>query len=285
MENGTQCNTRQLLEEQGFSGLLMDGSHHNESINLKEEYISVHNILSLFAKYKVPRSFDVLSVDLDMFDWWVLERILNKGAYRPRMIVVEVNPTLGHYKDTDSGSFSHFNSVPLVVTHPQLTTQTYWDHSRYFGANPKAFQLLGEMYGDYEMVYCESCGVNCFLVQQHLLPKSCRPPPPPHIPRPCYFHSRKDNSTAPGHAPDSLKRKPLLLTAELLTILDAYDSEQITEDKMHAFVFRTDENGNADETVIGSAKDAEPDEETLNSGVLLALHFLLFVFFLYYCCC
>ena len=251
----------------------MDGSHFNESINLKEEYITVDNILSFFDKYRVPSHFDVLSIDLDMFDWWILERILNKGAYRPRVIVVEVNPTLGHYTDTNSDAFSHFNSLPLVVTHPHHTDQTFWDHSRYFGGNPKSFQLLGETYG-YELLYCESCGVNCFLVQQSVLPESCRSPPPPRIHRPCYYHARGDNSTAYGHAPDSLKRQPLLLTEDLLRL----DVHALPAEALTAFSLAR----GALEQEIGD--DDGYGEDALDFKLFFLVNFLIFVSFLYFFC-
>lgn len=269
VENGTQCNTRRLLEEQGFNGLLMDGSNYNDTINLKKEYITVDNILDLFNKYNVPSNFDMLSVDLDMFDWWVLERILNSGAYRPRMIVVEVNPTLGHWADTDDDMFRHFNSLPLSVTHPHHINQTHWDHSRYFGANPQAFQMLGQKY-DYEMIYCESCGVNCFLIHKALLPPSCRPSPPHRVHRPCYFHSKKDESIAYGHAPDLLKRRPLQLTRELLSS----DTSALTAQDMVDIVLATD----YDQT--GSLQHTE----TRNIGVFATVHLLLLLITVRYCC-
>ena len=34
VEDGRQCTTRLLRERQGWTGLMMDGSHFNESINL-----------------------------------------------------------------------------------------------------------------------------------------------------------------------------------------------------------------------------------------------------------
>lgn len=131
VESGVQCNTRILREALGFSGLSMDGGHQNERINLQQEFITEANIISLFEKYSVPGNVDVLSVDVDMFDFWILSRILQNGKYRPRIIIVETNPSLcvSAYKR----EYRRMNSVPLTVVHPTQTNQTVWDGTRYAG--------------------------------------------------------------------------------------------------------------------------------------------------------
>ena len=65
--------------------LLMDGDNEDTKINLKKVMFWPDNILELFTKYEVRREFDLLSVDMDSYDWWILEKILEDG-YRPRVI-------------------------------------------------------------------------------------------------------------------------------------------------------------------------------------------------------
>ena len=48
------------------------------------------NILGHFEKFKVPQEFDLLSVDTDAYDWFMIEAIL-QGGYHPRVIVTEFN--------------------------------------------------------------------------------------------------------------------------------------------------------------------------------------------------
>ena len=72
----------------------MDGGFSNKEINLNKEFITEENILNLFAKYNVSKSFDVLSIDVDLFDWWILAKIFRDSNYRPKIIIVETNPTL-----------------------------------------------------------------------------------------------------------------------------------------------------------------------------------------------
>ncbi|CAM9346017.1 unnamed protein product, partial [Ectocarpus fasciculatus] len=174
VQDGVECNSRVLREHLNFTGLMMDGGNENANINLKREFVTVDNVLELFQSYSVPTSFDVLSVDTDLFDWWLLLRILRDGNYRPRVIVVETNPSLGVGISDFRGQFSEANALPLTVVHPHLTDLKTWDLSRYHGANPAAFQKLGKIFG-YEMVYCELCGVNCILVRGEDIDSSCDP--------------------------------------------------------------------------------------------------------------
>ena len=216
VEHGEECNSRILREYFGFQGLMMDGDNENEVINLRKEFITESNVLDLFAKYSVSSSFDVLSLDVDMFDYWILARILG-GAYRPRIIVVETNPTLCVNKAVTTRHYSRINALPLTVVHPNMTEQSKWDLSRYAGANPTAFQQLGQQFG-YEMVYCERCGVNCFLVLRSEMPQECQSIdfPLPLIPYPC-FGTLRTGGAYPGHEYDPLIRDAVVVSQELLT--------------------------------------------------------------------
>ena len=70
--------------------MLLDGSHENPKINLKKEMFWPNTIIGLFEKYKVLKEFDLLSVDTDSYDFFMLEEIL-KNDYKPRVIIVEYN--------------------------------------------------------------------------------------------------------------------------------------------------------------------------------------------------
>ena len=109
VENCNQCNTR-YLREKGWdakNSLLMDGGYKNKDINLQQvifwwtgirkssdlftyKYFRPSNILDHFKNFGVPTNFDLLSVDKDAYDWFMLETILEAG-YRPRVIVSEFN--------------------------------------------------------------------------------------------------------------------------------------------------------------------------------------------------
>ena len=68
----------------------MDGGHDIPEINLRQEMFWPDNIVDLFVKYGVKKRFDFLSVDVDGYDWFVLESILLAG-YSPRVVMAEYN--------------------------------------------------------------------------------------------------------------------------------------------------------------------------------------------------
>src|SRR5208282_3744611 len=57
---GEECNTR-WLREQGWSGVMLDRVHEDPRIPVYRELVTVENLAPLFAKYGVPREFDLLS--------------------------------------------------------------------------------------------------------------------------------------------------------------------------------------------------------------------------------
>src|ERR1035437_342237 len=89
--NSGLSNSKYLFEN-GWSGLLMDGKSDGNPL-IKEEFITAENICSLFDKYSVPKEFDLLSIDIDGNDVWVMESIF-KGGYKPRVIINELNGCL-----------------------------------------------------------------------------------------------------------------------------------------------------------------------------------------------
>ena len=151
--NGDETNTRLFREQYGWWGLLMDGyaaNNDNPKINLHNEKISHQNILDLFAKYKVSQDLDLLSVDTDYADYWILEKIL--GQYTPKLVVVETNL---YYSDC------------VTVTKPEKIIM--WNGGDiYHGTSLCAFQCLASRFG-YTVVYCEKKNVNCFLVRDDVL--------------------------------------------------------------------------------------------------------------------
>jgi hypothetical protein len=154
VEDGQECSTRYLFEKFGWKGLLMDGSNANSSKNLHKEMITQRNIVNLMSKYNVPKEFGLLSVDTDFCDYHILSRILENN-YRPAIIIVEVNSKISPY---------HFKSVPCEDD----GKPHFWEGDDYFSASPAAFHYLGAKF-DYSMVYCESKGINCFLLRDDLI--------------------------------------------------------------------------------------------------------------------
>lgn len=145
VENGNECNTRILRDLPNWSGLLMDGSNENESINLRKEFITKENIVSLFQKYNVPKNINILSIDVDYNDFYILNEILKN--YTCDIIICEYN---SHHKP---------NEDKVVI----YSSDTMWDGTRYFGASLLALKNLCNKF-DYDLFYCDKMGVNAFFV-------------------------------------------------------------------------------------------------------------------------
>ena len=153
VEDGSECNTRILRERFGWDGLLMDGSHGNSSIRLAKQFITAEAINGLFAKHGVPAEFDLLSVDLDFNDFWVFESVLRQKRFRPKVVAIEYN---GHVPPEE----------PRTVAY---NASRMWDGATdYSGAGTGAIAALGARHG-FRLVYCETHGVNAFLVRDTLL--------------------------------------------------------------------------------------------------------------------
>lgn len=146
--NGFICNTRYLIEQQGWNFLQMDCKDKLPE-TIKNERISVENINALFRKYDVPKSFDLLSIDIDSNDYWVWKNI---QGYIPRVIVIEYNASI---PPTESRSIPY---DPNFV----------WSGTDYFGASLLALAKLGKDKG-YTLIGCDSQGVNAFFVLDELV--------------------------------------------------------------------------------------------------------------------
>ena len=68
---------------------MLDQNHHNETIGLYREKVTTETIVSILQNYRIPKQFDLFSLDVDFSDFWLMRRIL-AANYRPRVIIVEV---------------------------------------------------------------------------------------------------------------------------------------------------------------------------------------------------
>jgi FkbM family methyltransferase len=150
-EDGTQCNTRALRMHHGFDGVLFDGGYENSDINLFKYIITKENVIEIFKTHGVPKMMDVLSVDIDSYDFYVLDEILKN--YTPRIFVCEYNAT-------------HLPNEDKVVLKDSVNY-----NGNYFGASIRAYYNLGKKY-NYSIVYANKKGVNLFFVHNDVMKNS-----------------------------------------------------------------------------------------------------------------
>lgn len=111
------------------------------------EFITAENVNAVFERHKVPRVFDLLSIDVDGNDYWIWKAL----GHRPRAVVIEYN---AHIPPGESRSIAYDPGFK-------------WSLTDYFGASLLALARLGKAKG-YELVYCEKAGVNAFFVEATL---------------------------------------------------------------------------------------------------------------------
>jgi hypothetical protein len=151
---GEECCTHHLMAD-GWSGLLIEGGEgavelrarwaNRRDVLVKQAFIARDNILELLDE--APRDPDLLVVDIDGNDYWILQTIL--GRFRPRAIVAEYN--------------AHF-APPIEWVMPYDAKHT-WNGTAYFGASLAAVAALAAKH-EYELVACDSNGVNAFFVRR-----------------------------------------------------------------------------------------------------------------------
>jgi hypothetical protein len=168
--DASECNTAALLER-GWKGLMMDMQDicRNPLAVIRSEYVFPENINALFRKYRVPDSFDLLSIDIDGNDFWVWREI----AARARVVVIEYNAAVPA------------DECRTIVYEPGFG----WNGSDYYGASLLALKRLGEL-KRYTLVYCDRHGVNAFFVANEALPVGFEPRPIEQIYRPPNFYGR-----------------------------------------------------------------------------------------------
>lgn len=80
-----------LLKENGWDGLMIDMAARGVD-GIKEYFLTPDNVCEILRKENCPLVFDFLSIDIDSFDFYILDKVLNE--YTPRLICAEFNSAL-----------------------------------------------------------------------------------------------------------------------------------------------------------------------------------------------
>lgn len=159
--NGDECNTANLSCNHLWTGLLVDGDEEQvknarnfyknySGISVAQCFVTLDNINELLISHRVTGEIDLMSLDIDGNDYWILERI---NVLHPRVVVLEYNPTFGPDKSI---------TVPYD---PEFYRMNYHKSGYYHGASLTALTKLMKNRG-YILVGCDSNGYNSFFVRQ-----------------------------------------------------------------------------------------------------------------------
>jgi hypothetical protein len=165
VENYTESNTRFLLVNDNWSGLVIDGSEQNVDYirqdpiywqhNLKAEcrFITRDNINELIKGNGISGDIGLLSVDIDGNDYWVWERI---NCITPAIVITEYNARFGPDRAV---TVPYAEDFQRAKAHQSMI---------YYGASLKALTQLANRKG-YALIGCNSAGNNAFFVRRDLV--------------------------------------------------------------------------------------------------------------------
>jgi hypothetical protein len=168
---GIENNTLFLLL-QGWQGIWIEGSEkkakaarnrfaseiNSARLAIEQRFLTPANIEEVLHRHKsAPKEIDLLSIDLDGNDYYILEAI---ESVSPRVILAEYNAKF----------------PPDVVWVMEYNEHHRYDSTDYFGASLKAFELMLSARG-YTLVGCNLLGTNAFFVRADLAkdPPFCSP--------------------------------------------------------------------------------------------------------------
>jgi hypothetical protein len=157
VEDGTECNTRRLVEAEGWWGTWIDGNpeqcaraaHAFPGVNVVNAFLRLDNITEVVQSAAVPVGLDLLVIDVDGNDFWFA---LALRFLHPRVLIVEYNAAF---------------PPPSRWVMPYNARKTF-DFSNQYGASLGALDLLTRDMG-YTLVGCDSRGVNAFFVRNEEL--------------------------------------------------------------------------------------------------------------------
>ena len=161
VENYRESNTRFLMMNNNWSGLVMDGSESNVAQIVNSEYFWKHdlsakavfidrdNINSLLSSSGLNKEVGILHIDLDGNDYWIWKEI---DAISPVVVVLEYNSLFGIDR-------------PITVPYDKAFHRTSAHYSNlYWGSSLCALHQLSESKG-YCFVGCNSSGNNAYFVR------------------------------------------------------------------------------------------------------------------------
>jgi|TARA_B100001093_G_scaffold518081_1_gene601737 hypothetical protein len=164
VENYEEANTRFLLENDRWEGLIIDSSIENiEHIKNQDYYwknkivaecdfIKAENINKIIKKNNIQGQIGLLSIDIDGNDYWIWECI---NVVYPDIVIIEYNARLG---------FDRSITIPYEENFQRGINQ----NKIIYGASLKALYNLGIRKG-YSLVGTNMNGNNAFFVKNELL--------------------------------------------------------------------------------------------------------------------
>ncbi|GAB6907650.1 hypothetical protein JCM12296A_34870 [Desulfosarcina cetonica] len=171
VEDYQESNTRFLLMNNNWSGLVIDSSNSNIQRIKKSEYfwkheltaindfITAENINELIASVKFNADIGILHIDLDGNDYWIWRAI---NTINPIVVILEYNSLFG---------------IDRKITIPyekKFVREKAHFSNLYFGSSLSALYDLSRQKG-YSFIGCNSAGNNAYFIRDEMLNEYVKP--------------------------------------------------------------------------------------------------------------
>jgi hypothetical protein len=165
VENYQEANTRFLLQNDNWSGLVIDGDEENinyvkrsglywrHSLTAISKFITKDNINDTIKNAGMSGDIGLLSIDVDGNDYWILEAI---DCIKPRIVIIEYNSLFGKNLSISVPYDENFDRIKKHYS------------GLYWGASISALVKLANEKG-YSLVGSNSAGVNLFFVKNEFV--------------------------------------------------------------------------------------------------------------------
>ncbi len=170
VEDYTEANTRFLLVNNAWSGLVMDGSKANitrlhrrpwfwrHDLDARAHFLTCDNVDAILGEWAGDAGVGLLHIDVDGNDYWLWDAI---ASVTPGVVIMEYNAVFGAER-------------PITIPYDAEFRRLRAHHSgQYFGASLAALDRLAQRKG-YALVGCNSAGNNAYFVRRELLGESIR---------------------------------------------------------------------------------------------------------------
>lgn len=162
VENYVESNTRFLLRNDNWSGLVIDGAakaieyiraddiFYQYDLKTLQAFITAENINQLITSQGITGEIGLLSVDIDGVDYWVWKAIT---VVQPIIVIAEYNSVFGPER-----------ALTVPYQPDFIRARAHYSHL-YFGASLSALCLLAEEKG-YAFVGSNAYGNNAYFVRK-----------------------------------------------------------------------------------------------------------------------
>jgi len=223
VENYRESNTRFLLLNNNWRGLVMDGNADSIRYIKKDDiywrhtlaarcaFINRDNINDLLTEAGFTGEIGLLSIDIDGIDYWVWEKL---EVVDPVVVIVEYNSIFG----PDLAVTVPYD--PNFVRHQAHYSGQFW------GASLRALAWLAERKG-YSLLGCNSAGNNAYFVRNNKLGQL-----PVFSAREAFVDARFRDSRSPSGQLTHLSGKQRF---DQIAHLEVYDVERGLQAPLNSF--------------------------------------------------